>query len=130
MITKEKIERINELARKKKTGTLTEEELDEQMTLRAEYLASVRKNFREQLDSIIIVDEPQCDNKYNNKGENKMENDGKKGIYGNAETLGNKEKGQGTVDESSYSNAEGLAEKNTEDQHDFMTGEDEVKKED
>ncbi|WP_243166176.1 DUF896 domain-containing protein [Acetobacterium fimetarium] len=56
MMTKEKIERINELARKKKTGTLTEEELDEQMTLRAEYLASVRKNLREQLDAIEIVD--------------------------------------------------------------------------
>ena len=56
MMTKEKIERINELARKKKTGTLTEEEQDEQMTLRAEYLASVRKNLREQLDAIEIVD--------------------------------------------------------------------------
>ena len=56
MMTKEKIERINELARKKKTGALTEEELDEQMTLRAEYLASVRKNLREQLDAIEIVD--------------------------------------------------------------------------
>lgn len=55
-MTKEKIERINELARKKKTGILTDEELDEQMTLRAEYLASVRKNLREQLDAIEIVD--------------------------------------------------------------------------
>lgn len=56
MITKEKIERINELARKKKTGTLTEEETDEQMTLRVEYLEAVRKNFREQLECIEIVD--------------------------------------------------------------------------
>lgn len=130
MITKEKIERINELARKKKTGILTEDEQDEQMTLRAEYLASVRKNFREQLDSIIIVDEPQCNNKYNIKGENKMENDGKKGIYGEAEELGIKEKDDIIVEESSYSNAEELAKKNTEDQHDFMTGEDQEKKED
>lgn len=57
MITKEKIERINELARIKKTGTLTEDEQDEQMTLRAEYIAAVRKNLREQLDVIEIVDE-------------------------------------------------------------------------
>jgi len=63
MITKEKIERINTLANKKKTMGLTEEELDEQQSLRAEYIQAVRKNFRGQLDSIIIVDEPQCDKK-------------------------------------------------------------------
>lgn len=63
MITKEKIERINTLANKKKTMRLTEEELDEQQSLRAEYLQAVRENFRGQLDSIIIADEPQCDNK-------------------------------------------------------------------
>jgi len=63
MITKEKIERINTLANKKKTMALTEEERDEQQALRAEYLEAVRKNFRGQLDSIIIVDEPQCDKK-------------------------------------------------------------------
>jgi len=63
MITKEKIERINTLANKKKTMALTDEELDEQQSLRAEYLEAVRKNFRGQLDSIIIVDEPQCDKK-------------------------------------------------------------------
>jgi len=63
MITKEKIERINTLANKKKTMALTDEELDEQQALRAEYLEAVRKNFRGQLDSIIIVDEPQCDKK-------------------------------------------------------------------
>jgi len=55
-MTQEQIERINELARKKKAGTLTEEERDEQMTLRAEYLTSVRKNLRQQLDAIEIVD--------------------------------------------------------------------------
>ena len=63
MITKEKIERINTLANKKKTMALTDEELDEQQSLRAEYLEAVRKNFRGQLDSIIIVDEPQCGKK-------------------------------------------------------------------
>ncbi|OXS25574.1 MAG: hypothetical protein BI182_10420 [Acetobacterium sp. MES1] len=56
VITKEKIDRINELARKKKECGLTEDESDEQMTLRAEYLSAVRTNLRAQLDNIEIVD--------------------------------------------------------------------------
>lgn len=53
---REKIDRINELARKAKTQKLTEEELREQSGLRAEYLAAVRNNFRKTLDNIEIVD--------------------------------------------------------------------------
>jgi len=56
MITKEKIDRINELARKKKEFGLTEDESDEQMTLRAEYLSAIRTNLKAQLDNIEIVD--------------------------------------------------------------------------
>lgn len=56
MITKEKIDRINELARKKKECGLTEDESDEQMTLRVEYLSAVRTNLKAQLDNIEIVD--------------------------------------------------------------------------
>ena len=56
MITKEKIDRINELARKKKEYGLTEDEADEQMTLRAEYLSAKRTKLRAQLDNIEIVD--------------------------------------------------------------------------
>ncbi len=56
MITKEKIERINELARKKKECGLTEDESDEQMTLRAEYLSAIRTNLKDQLDNIEIID--------------------------------------------------------------------------
>lgn len=57
MITKEKIDRINELARKKKIcHGLTEDEADEQMTLRAKYLSAIRTNLRAQLDNIEIVD--------------------------------------------------------------------------
>ena len=56
MITKEKIDRINELARKKKEYGVTEDEADEQMTLRAEYLSAIRTNLRAQLDNIEIVD--------------------------------------------------------------------------
>jgi uncharacterized protein YnzC (UPF0291/DUF896 family) len=56
MITKEKIDRINELARKKKECGLTEDESDEQMTLRAEYLSAIRTSLKAQLDNIEIVD--------------------------------------------------------------------------
>jgi uncharacterized protein YnzC (UPF0291/DUF896 family) len=126
MITKEKIERINELARKKKIGALTEDELNEQMTLRAEYLAAIRKNCREQLDSIIIVDEPQCD-KYDSKGENKMANDEKKGVYGNAEDLAAKDKEKAGGEDSMYSNAEELGKKNEVNQHEFMAGNEDTK---
>ena len=55
MITKDKIERINFLARKKKAEGLTTEELEEQQGLRAEYLESVRANLKSQLDNIEIL---------------------------------------------------------------------------
>lgn len=58
MTHEERIARINELARKKKTVGLTEEELAEQKVLREEYLAIFRANFRAQLDRIEFVDEP------------------------------------------------------------------------
>jgi len=49
-----KIERINELARKKKNGGLTQEETAEQAALREEYLAGYRENLRTMLDSIVV----------------------------------------------------------------------------
>ena len=51
-----KLDRINELARKSKVEALTEEEKLEQKALREEYLAAIRRNFRQTLDSIEIVD--------------------------------------------------------------------------
>ena len=54
---KNKIERINELARKKKAGTLTETEAAEQTELRREYLAEYRENMKAMLDSLIIQEE-------------------------------------------------------------------------
>ncbi|MFS1512566.1 DUF896 domain-containing protein [Chengkuizengella sp. SCS-71B] len=53
----DQINRINELARKKKTVGLNAQEVEEQKKLRQEYLKSFRKNFRAQLDNIEIVDE-------------------------------------------------------------------------
>lgn len=51
---KVKIERINELARKKKTAGLTEKEIKEQAELRREYLAEYRENMKAMLDSMVI----------------------------------------------------------------------------
>ena len=51
---RKKIDRINELARKKKTGALTEAEAAEQAELRRQYLAEYRENMKAMLDSLVI----------------------------------------------------------------------------
>ena len=51
-----KIDRINELARKKKAEGLTPEELEEQAALRAEYIAGFRASLTAQLDNTVVVD--------------------------------------------------------------------------
>ena len=56
MITPELLARINELARKKRTIGLTEEELAEQKELYKIYLAAIRGQVMSLLDSIEIVD--------------------------------------------------------------------------
>ena len=56
MITPELLARINELARKKKTVGLTEEELAEQKELYKIYLAAIRGQVTSLLESIEIVD--------------------------------------------------------------------------
>ena len=50
----EKIDRINELYRKKKEGTLTEEEKAEQAELRAEYIAQIRGNLLSTLEHTSV----------------------------------------------------------------------------
>lgn len=57
MTNEERIQRINELARKAKSEGLNEEEKKEQHILRQEYLAIFRESFKQQLDSIKIVRE-------------------------------------------------------------------------
>ena len=57
MITQELLARINELARKKRTEGLTEEEIAEQKKLYAIYLSEIRGQVTNLLDSIEIVEE-------------------------------------------------------------------------
>lgn len=57
MLTKEKIDRINELARKAKVTCLTPEEKEEQAQLRKEYLEKFREHFKGHLESIRFVDD-------------------------------------------------------------------------
>lgn len=54
---KHQVDRINELARKKKTVGLTEDELGEHETLRKQYIREVRENLAAQLDRVYIQQE-------------------------------------------------------------------------
>ncbi|AFS77998.1 hypothetical protein UPF0291 [Gottschalkia acidurici 9a] len=56
MITNEKIERINFLAKKSKEEGLSETEKKEQAKLRKEYIDCFKNNLRKQLDCIEFTD--------------------------------------------------------------------------
>ena len=51
---KEKLDRINELAKKRKAGTLTEEEAAERAVLHQEYINEIRLSFGAILDNTVI----------------------------------------------------------------------------
>lgn len=73
MVTPEKIERINQLARKSKSTGLTAKEKQEQASLRQEYIQAVRMSLKANLDSLKIVDEE--GNVLKEYGENKLKKD-------------------------------------------------------
>jgi len=56
-VTDNTIDRINELARKKKAEGLTPEETDEQAKLRKEYIEGVKGSLRSQIEGVKVVDE-------------------------------------------------------------------------
>lgn len=65
MISKEKIDRINELAKKAKSKEgLTDDERVERDSLRKEYIETMKRRVREQLERIEFVDD-KSDNKKN-----------------------------------------------------------------
>lgn len=56
MLSKEKLNRINELANKKKSEGLTETEAKEQSQLRSEYLEVFRSSFKSQIENTKVID--------------------------------------------------------------------------
>lgn len=71
-MTQEKIDRINELARKKKSVGLTEEELQEQAVLRKEYIESYKQSLIAQLENTYIVEPDGSKRKVTRKDENTL----------------------------------------------------------
>ena len=69
-MTQEKIDRINFLARKKKTEGLTEEELKEQAVLRREYIDGFKASLVSQLENTYIVEPDGTKRKVTAKDEN------------------------------------------------------------
>ena len=66
---KQEMDRLNELGRKTKDGTITPEEKAEQKILREKFLVGFRRNLQAQLDNIYIVDENGNERKLKKKGE-------------------------------------------------------------
>ncbi len=56
MMSKEKLSRINDLAKKAKADGLSTDEKKEQTALREEYLQNIRKSFTNQLSSVKVID--------------------------------------------------------------------------
>lgn len=56
IMEKSRIERLNELAKKAKSDSLTSSELAERDQLRKEYIAAFRANLKATLDNTVVVD--------------------------------------------------------------------------
>lgn len=61
MVTQEQINRINELAKKKKAEGLTPEEQAEQKVLYRAYIDAFKANLKAQLDNIEIMDDDKAE---------------------------------------------------------------------
>ena len=68
-MTQEKIDRINELARKQKSIGLTEQEKQEQYVLRREYIESFKQSLIGQLENTYIVEPDGTKRKVSRKNE-------------------------------------------------------------
>ncbi|WP_026689803.1 DUF896 domain-containing protein [Alteribacter aurantiacus] len=75
MLSKDKIARINTLAKKAKSEGLTSKESKEQQDLRQEYLQSMRQSFKNQLHSVKVVDDKGNDVTPKKLKESKKNND-------------------------------------------------------
>ena len=68
-MTEEKIKRINELARKQRSGGLTEEEKAEQFKLRREYIDAYKQSLIAQLENTYILEPDGTKRKVGRKNE-------------------------------------------------------------
>lgn len=68
-MTQEKINRINELARKQKSEGLTEDEKKEQYILRREYIEAYKSSLISQLENTYIVEKDGTKRKVTRKNE-------------------------------------------------------------
>lgn len=57
MVTQEKINRINELAKKKKNGTITEKEQEERKQLHREYINAIKGQVKDHLSRVKYVED-------------------------------------------------------------------------
>ncbi|GEN49887.1 DUF896 family protein [Alkalibacterium pelagium] len=56
MLEKKKLDRINELVRKERSEGLSQEEKDEQKSLREEYIQAFRSGMKNQIEGMKVVD--------------------------------------------------------------------------
>ncbi len=76
MITQEKIDRINLLARKSRSEGLTEAEKNEQRKLRAEYIEAFKQSLVSQLENTTIIEPDGTRRKVRRRDENTSERRG------------------------------------------------------
>lgn len=56
MLDKEKLARLNELAKQKKANDISDEEFDELQALRQEYLKNFKNSFKKQIENTTVID--------------------------------------------------------------------------